>query len=224
MKYCASTGIVLNSSLDYWVLIWTYIIYVYIYCIVFSFSHPIVYKDVFFLPPSERFLRQSVFSLGSLSRLSGSPGVYQAPCRLHSWKPSVHEAPLQSSFHFSDHNVQSTNSLSCCAPNFDLFVHHSIWCVPSHLTLICLPMAPFINFSGHCGCQSRPAIALHLSQRETPVSCLTNPLTGWTSLGLRPSISPQLSPLSFFSSSHSILKLSYASRYPSLKKNPAECV
>lgn len=134
-----------------------------------------------------------------------SPGrflqVYQAPCQLHSVK-AFH--PLQRSFHFSDHNIQSTDFLSCCVPNFDLFVHHSIWCVPSHPTLICLPVAPFINLSGHCACQSRAAITLHLSQWETPASCLTNPLTGCTGLGLRPSITPQLSvslitPQLFFS-------------------------
>lgn len=69
-------------------------------------------------------------------------------------KTPCYEAPLQSTFHFCDHNVQSTHSLSSCAPNFDLFVHRAQWCVHSHHTLICLPMAPFISFSGHCACQS----------------------------------------------------------------------
>lgn len=97
---------------------------------------------------------------------SSSPGIYQAPCRLHSWNAFVHEAPW----------TKILNSLSCCAPNFDLSVHRSIWCVPSHHALICLLMAPFISLSGHRFCQSRPAITLHLDQWETPVSCLTNPL------------------------------------------------
>ena len=85
-------------------------------------------------------------------------------------KPSVYEVSLQSSFHFSDHKVQSMHSLSCCAPNFDLYLPT----IPSDVSNLTPHLSP--NGSVHQSLWSlclsvRPIITLHLNQWETLVSC-----------------------------------------------------
>lgn len=81
-------------------------------------------------------------------------------------KPSVYEVPLQSSFHFSDHNVQSTHSLSCCAPNFDLF------CPPFHL-MCPFPSHPHLSPNG----------IFHQSQRSLCLSVYTHYHSSFESVG-----------------------------------------
>lgn len=70
-----------------------------------------------------------------IGRFSSSLGVCLPPCRLE--KLFCHKAPLQSSFHFSDHDVQSIRSLFMLSPKLWPF------CQPFHLcpSGICLPVA-----------------------------------------------------------------------------------